>query len=517
MNVKSSEIYLNTLCLAAYSPGETSKNIIKAVVRMYDESSKEEKTLVNPINQLYIKILRDILTGEIDLTNKAEISSLLLKFNDEPAVKVDKSLLPEIQNLLSSTEPVSDTRIRGLLKKVRNQIVWTKSNRKLRKMIGMNQQAAVASDVDRQDLILNELLEAAKELQVTMQEESVDTTIAAPIDEIDFSQPDTLIKAVAAQKKKRDGKGITFGLQGFNRLFGPKQQAAYGEFIGVAARSHHYKSGILMDITRWICTLNTPPDTGGLTPVVLFISLENEIYENLIQWYKTAYVNAYHKDPGAKTDEEIVHYVIEAFSKTGFKLIVLRRMGESYGYKEFTETVDKIEQSGCKVVASVIDYIPLMKRCPEDSQYTDAKQLQLMGERFHNYGNHKDMFIATGLQMDTEASRVASSGMTNIVKRYGEAHLADCKGLKREFDGLFFQEIENNHKGIPYLTFAWNKHRYVNDTPSEWKYCAYRFTKLGILNDINGEDKSVSDIYTDTAEEDRDAAKAPCTVIDSFN
>ena len=81
---------------------------------------------------------------------------------------------------------------------------------------------------------------------------------------------------------------------------------------------------------------------------------------------------------------------------------------------------------------------------------------------------------------------------------------------------MFFQEIENNHRGIPYLTWAWNKHRYVNDTPSEWKYTAYRFGKLGILDDINGEDMSVSDIYADDRPEDDDAKQAPCRVNDNL-
>lgn len=516
MNIKSADIYLNTLCLASYAPGPTSKKFVDAVIKMYEEAATEDKTLINPVNNLYVKILKDVSSGELELSNKGEIAGLMLRLADDPIMKSDPGRVQDLQQLLTNTEPVSDARIRSLVKKIRNQLIWTKSNRKLRRMLGISQQAASTPDVERQDLILNELLESAKELQSNMQEADMDDAIQAPINEIDLTNPQTILKAVTAQKKKRSERGIKFGLQGFNRLFGPRQEAAYGEFLAICARSHHYKSGILMDIARWICTLNDPPDTGGLTPIVLFISLENEIYENLMQWFQSAYVNAFKKDPEGLKDEEIVEYVSRTYSKRGFKLIVLRRMGEAFGYKEFVEEVEKQEKLGGKVVATVLDYITLCKRCPEDKAMNDAKQIQLMGERFHNYVNHHDMFFATGLQMDTEAGRLAASGQTNIVKRYGEAHLADCKGLKREFDCMFFQEIENNHRGIPYLTWAWNKHRYVNDTPSEWKYTAYRFGKLGILDDINGEDMSVSDIYADDRPEDDDAKQAPCRVNDNL-
>lgn len=516
MNVKSADIYLNTLCLAAYAPGPTSKKFVDAVIQMYEETSKEEKTMMNKANNLYIRILKDISSGELNLSNKSEVAGLMLKFADDPAAIEDNRKLQDLQTLLNNTEPISDSRIKSLVKKIRNQIVYTKSNRKLRRMIGMSQQVASTSDIERQDLTLNELLEAAKELQSSWTETEMEDAIAPPIDQIDLTNSSSILKAVVAQKKKRLEKGIKFGLQGFNRLFGPRQEAAYGEFVAICARSHHYKSGILMDIARWIVTLNDPPDTGGLTPVVLFISLENEIYENLMSWFRSAYVNAYRKDVCGLSDEEIVEYVSRTYSKRGFKMMVFRRMGEAFGYKEFVELVDGIEKNGCKVVATILDYITLCKRCPEDKAMNDAKQIQLMGERYHNYANHRDMFLATGLQMDTEAGRLASNGQTNVVKRYGEAHLADCKGLKREFDVMIFQEIETNHRGIPYLTWAWNKHRYENNTPPEWKYSAYRFGKLGIFDDLGGADLSVSDIYADDRPEDEEAVKASCRVIDNL-
>ena len=71
MNVKSSDIYLNTLCLTAYAPGEKSAELARAVVRMFDEISDDERILMKPINILYVNLLLDVSKGQLNLSNRA--------------------------------------------------------------------------------------------------------------------------------------------------------------------------------------------------------------------------------------------------------------------------------------------------------------------------------------------------------------------------------------------------------------------------------------------------------------
>ena len=506
MNVKSGDVYLNTLCLAVYAPGRETKRLMEAVIKMYAEISKDDKNIVTPVNVFYIKLLKDILSGDIDLSNKSELAAVLLKFANEPAVKADRTLLPEITNLLTSTEPVSKRRIDTLWKNVRTHVIWARCNQKIRKLVGVSLKAASADEATK-EIVVQELVDYFKSSTTDISDTSdFEEPGETPVDEIDFSDKTTVSIGFAANHKRRQGAMLRFGLQGLNRMFGPSRMIPYGMFHAIAARSHHYKSGILKDITRWICVYNQPPVTNGKVPVVLFISLENEIHENLVDWFRSAYANAFQKEPVGMTDEMIVDYVVKEFSKNGFRLVVIRRMGEDFGYREMVDYVDAYEANhNAKVVAIGIDYLTLMKRCPEDKNFNDAKQLQMLGERIHNWGTHRDTFTFTGLQLDTEAARLATSGCTNIVKRYGEAHLADCRGLKRELDGLWFQEIENNHLGVPYLTVAENKLRYVNGIPVEDKYCAYRFTKFGIMDDVLGKDESVKDIYAENMPNGADA------------
>lgn len=501
MNVKSSDIYLNTLCLAAYAPGNSTNKIAAAVVSMFDDLSKEERSMLSPLNVLYVKLLREISLGNLDLSNRAEASSVLLKYQDDRAFENNKVTFSELQSLLIPEQLPAPQKIRTLFNRVKNNISFFKTNSRIRKMLLTAQRVGTEDDMEKQNKLFQEILAAADSLKTDIEDDSLmgEETISQ-VDEINFTDPSSIKKALQAQHKKRNGVTIQFGLQGLNRMMGPSKSAVYGESMAYAARSHNYKSGILMDVTRWMCVYNKPPDTGGRVPIILFISLENEIAENLADILRKLYVNIYHKLPTGFKDDEVIEFVQRKLGVNGFQLLMFRRMGEVFGYREFTELVERIEKNGCKVVATILDYVTLCKRCAEDKQYNDPKQIQLMFARFKDYCAHRDMFFCTGLQLDTEASRLAASGQTSIVKKLNEAHLSDAKSLKKELDCLIFMEIECNHKGIPWLTMKIDKHRYVlQDTPVEDRYCAYQYLgELGILDDINGKDMSSKDIYAES-------------------
>ncbi len=500
MVTKSGDVYLNTLCLAVYAPGKETKKLMQAVVRMFDEVAKSDKAIITPVNVLYVKILKDILSGDIDLSNKSEMSAMMLKFANETAVKADRTLLPEITRLLSTEEAVSKRRIDTLWKNVKTHVVWTRCDAGLRKLLGISMKAASADEMTR-ELILQDLIDGiqstSNEVRDTSDLEDIDDS-TKPIDVIDFSDTSSILAGVRANHKKRQAQVIKFGLQSLNKMFGPLNGAPYGAFHAIAARSGHYKSGRLLDITRWICCYNKPPETNGKVPVVMFFSLENEIHENLMQWYRTAYANIYQRDPDGMSDQDIVEYCAKEFSKNGFRLHVVRRMGDDFGFNELVTYVEEFEaQNTAKVVALGLDYITLMKRSPEDKHLNEPRQIQNLGERCHNWCTHRDTYFYTGLQLETEAAKLANSGITNIVKRFNEAHLADCKGIKRELDILWFQEIEANHHGVQYVTVASNKQRY-DVVPAGDKYAAHRFTPFGIMDDImSGKDSGSKDIFTE--------------------
>lgn len=495
-----SDIYLNTLCLAAWAPGPSTIKLAKAAVRTFEDLSPEERTMITPLNLLYIKLIKEIIDGKLDLSNKAEALNTLGQYENDEAFRTNHADYAALKTMLLPNEAPNTGAIKRLAQRVKNRIIWAQNSKRIRALSLANARAGYDDDPEKQQELLKQILEDAADFAEIYNSQNLDDDDSlAPVEDIDFDDVKSIVRGFQQQERKRVGTNIRWGLQGFSRLFGPSLGAAYGEFFVCAARSHNYKSGLLMDMCRWQCVYNKPPDTGGKVPLILFISLENEIGENLHMWWKSCYINTFKKMPDAKLSfEEMAVQVQRALAKNGFHLKVLRKFGDNFGFDEFVQLVDKYEARGFKVVTTYLDYLGLCKPSKLDADRREDQKLVYMARRFKDYAQHNNMFFATGWQMDSDASRIKASGTTNVVRHYSEAHLRNAKALKDECDILIFMEIEINAAGIPFLTFAWNKHKYVHDTPQEWKTTAYMFNEhLGLLDDINGKDQSVSDIYAE--------------------
>ena len=504
MNIRSSDLYLNALCLAAYAPGNSTVKIASAVVGMFDDLSRDERTMLSPLNLLYVKLLRDISVGNLDLSNRAEASSVLLKYQDDKAFESNKVTFKELQNLLLPDVLPAPQKIRVLFNRVKNNITFFKTNNRIRKMLISSQRVGSEDDIEKQNALFKEILSAAESLRTDIEDDPTgQDDPLVPIDEIDFCKPDSILKGLAQQHKKREGELIRFGWQGFNQMLGPRRAASYGETFAFAGASHCGKSLILQSLATSHCLYNKPPNTGDKIPVVLFISLENEVSENLQQVWKMLYSSIYHREPDVHLkDEEIAEFLTSKLGRNGFRFLLIRRIGESFGYREYAEYYDKLLNSGCKVVATYLDYITLCKRDvnPNDRSTNDAKMIENMVERFKDHSARNNVFFCTAFQLDAEAARIKMSGQTNPVKKFNESTLADCKGALRPLDGLFFNDIEVNHQGVSYLCFAWRKHRYEHQTEKEDKYFAMKFGPLGLPFDVDGAPTFVRDIYSDNSD-----------------
>ena len=501
MTVRSSDIYLNTLCLAAYAPGSSTIKIAAAVVKMFDDLSREERTMMSPMNLLYVKILRDISTGDLDLSNRAEASSVLLRYQEDRAFENNRVTFKELQNLLLPDQLPAPQKIRTLYNRVKNNIAFFKSNSRIRKMMLTAQKVGSEDDIEKQTALFQDILAAAESLRTDIEDDPIgQEDPLAQIDEIDFCKTDSILKGLAQQHKKREGELIRFGWQGFNQMLGPRRAASYGETFAFAGASHCGKSLILQSLATSHCLYNKPPNTGDKVPVVLFISLENEVSENLQQIWKMLYSSIYHKEPDINLkDDEIAEFLTNKLSKNGFHFLLIRRLGESFGYKEYTEYYDLLLRRGYKVVATYLDYITLCKREASSNgrDTNDAKMIENTVERFKDHSARNNVFFCTAFQLDAEAARIKMSGQTNPVKKFNESTLADCKGALRPLDGLFFNDIEVNHRGVSYLCFAWRKHRYEHRTEKDDKYFAMKFGPLGLPFDFEDKPNFVRDIYSD--------------------
>ena len=507
-----SDIYLNTLCLAAWAPGPSTIKLAKAAVRTFEELSPEERTLITPLNMLYIKLIKDVIDGKLDLSNRAEAQNILAQYESDEAFKTNKADYVALKTMLLPDAAPSPTAVKRLVQRVKNKIIWQENSKRIRMLSLANAKAGYDDDPEKQQELLQRILDDAAEFAEIYNSQTSDDD-DGPMDEIDFDNPATVTRGLVQQHKKRDGQTIKFGWQGVNEMFGPRKAACYGEAMAFAGASHCGKSLILQSLCISHLMFNKPPDVGRAKPLILFISLENEAHENLKQLYKTMYVNTYHKEPANMTDEEIVTYLTQAVNKNGFHFKIIRKHGDAFGYTEYAQMVDDYEKKqGYKVVATYLDYITLCRHERADMDKNDSKQIENMVKRFTDHSNEKNIFFCTAFQLDAEAARIKLSGQTNCVRRFNEATLSDCKAALKPLDLLFFNDIEVNHVGASYLCFAWRKHRYEENTPKEAKYCAYRFGPLGIPYDVNGTPQFTRDIYA----EDGSTAEGPEQSVDIF-
>ena len=490
----SPDFFLEVLCLTIYDDTLESTKLAKAAVDIYELDIRGKIAVDDELTKLYTRMIREIVTTDIDLSNPGEVSKLLLQFQNNNEVMKDETILTKIKEIIEGRENVSIRRITNMRKKVKNWVVWAKSSSNIRRMFTKINQCSNASDEDRQDMLLNDVLEASRDLAKAF--ESTANGEDATLDFIDISCIDSIKQGLNKHKKKKANKGYQVGLQGLERMFGENKGPLPGEFIGIAALSHNYKSGLLMDFARWMVTLNEPRNTDGNTPCVVFISLENEVHENMMQWFKTAYINIFKKEPLGLSDEETIKQVYEIYNKKGIKLLVYRKVGELFGYEDWAALHIQLMEQGYHIMASILDYITPMKL--EDSGVFEAKKIQRLCHKMKTFADQNGITVITAMQLGTLGMDLARSGQTNVVGRFTSAHLAECKSARQEFDVFIYSHIEKNHLDIPYLTLCIDKHRYVNNTPEEHKRVGYKFRgKLGILNDIHGKDKSVRDIYTD--------------------
>lgn len=494
--VLDAPLVLDTLCLAIYSNDADTKRIIESVVDLYNEAVRKGELFNDAACKLYIDILKEISENGLDTENEAELSSLLLKFKADPVVKDDPAIMQYLKEVITNRQTVGRGRVRSLKNRVKKMVMVIKGNGNLKQLFRIGSRLMSSSDPKKQDALYLKLIDESRQLAQIYENRYAgeETSIA----HIDMTCVDSVRRGLESFKAKRADRGYKLGIQQFSNMFGPAGGPIPGECIAFAACSYHYKSGAMMDFCRWIAQYNIPKKQTEKPAAILFVSLENEIHENMMMWFRSAYINTFHKSPDELSDEEVVSTIVQLFKKNGFTLHVHREDGDTFGWEEYKALYDKYAID-YEMLASFVDYWGLM-RLPDDGAANDAKKLQELVGKIKNHGARNNMMTISGLQLNGLAEELAKSGKHNIVKMFGAAHLADAKAIKRELDVLIFLHIEENHLGTRYLTGWLDKHKYAKMPPENERYIAIPFTEDGLMDDIYGESSHVADIYNITTD-----------------
>lgn len=496
MRITASDVYLDTLCLLIYTTDEVSRALAEDVLKIFEEDVKENPIVDNPETRFWLGIIQDIVGTKIDTSKKFEVSAMMAKYRENPIAKANPDLIDTLEEVFEGKASVGNMRIDAMKNNINNYLIFYHTEKALKKATKLLSRYPNVINADRQKEILDNVYEYAKEA-VRAHEESIAIDVDQ-VDFVDFTDRNSIKKVMQINKARKESSIIKFGLQGLNRMMDDKLQGAKpGEFGCIISPSHHGKTYTLMNMARWVAMYNIPVVKPGFKPAIVFISLENELDENVNAWFRDAYINIFHRKPEGLTEDEMIDSVVAEYGKNGFSLLVFRRLANQFGFDEYQALIKKIQASGYHVIASFIDYISLMKVNEIAGGATRALQLQQLVRDMKTFANHEQIFTMTAMQIDREGARQLGGGNTYIVKRFSPANLADCSYAYHEFDMCIFQALEEVQDQGRYLTMKMSKHRYTVINPN-YSFCAWRFGSLGILDDVNGRDTGIQDIYDDS-------------------
>jgi hypothetical protein len=113
-----------------------------------------------------------------------------------------------------------------------------------------------------------------------------------------------------------------------------------------------------------------------------------------------------------------------------------------------------------------------------------------------NFLKSNNCCFITAHQLNRKAAEVVRANPIGAVKKFTLDMLSDSTDPQREVDLVLYQNKEIDTLGRAWMTWKLDKHRYDTTTPEHDKYFAYMFDgPLGIMDDLNGKDMSVTNIY----------------------
>lgn len=494
------DLLLDTIFLLCNDESHKYDTQVQALVDMYEQES-QTKTYINPeLTSFYIRLIKMLLSDGIRRDNIEDRKRALIQFKSDPAIEKHRDVYDLLYDALVSGKTLTDEQTETVSERIHMARMQSELHGHMKRAYGRLNRLTDMSNIQDQRREISNIRDQIGNIQNTLDNTASGT--AKPkgmVDSISFSDKESLKDGLTKYNHRNVHHVIRLGLQGLNKMMGPSNGAKAGESIIFAALLHHYKSGMLQSVAMWSTLYNIPPHVDGKKPMVYMVSLENEAYQNMMWMFRQNYRMKTGVDPQNMSDEEIVEWAYEVFNVNGMTLIIERFLPSEFGYEDLVGRVEYFEAQGYYIYACIIDYMSNMKKTSSNSNTASGNHLLLkdLYSKTCNYTKSKGITLFTAHQLTRRAQEIASSGITNVVRRYTPEHLADAIDVGREVDVIIFMHLETNHEGVPFLTMNIAKHRYEDNTRPADKYCAYPFTKLGIFDDLHADKPSFTrDIYT---------------------
>lgn len=475
-----------------------------------DEVSNLDQREIPFINA-YISLCEDVYQSNINIeTNKAHLINLVSKYVNSPRLSRDKAFKETLMNALhdkSSPEVLST-----IVKKLTRISSWYVANNYVNKMSSNLFSMANDPSNTSAEKKMDYLKLAIEGLKNDITDISSSVGEDGPIESIDFSDlssiKDILEKAHLVEDKGR----IVTGIQALNRMLGKRGGFGRGESHVFYGLSHNFKSGLLMLILRWLLKYNKPVLLDKTKkPLIFFVTLENKGHKNMLKIYREHYYALYNKWPSKDmSDEDIVKAIHDLFTSMGYTVIMERYYPNAFSVEQLIRRVEQLTAAGYEMSAVIIDYVEKMKASHghQSSAMGQTLTIEHLFSYIHNYFGAIGTASFTVHQLNREADKVKLIQTRHKVKAYNPSHISGSNHVHQIVDFDAYIDTEINNDGKKFLLFKRGKHRDVEDTPEHHQFFAVPFTEGGIMDDIDTEDSSVTDIYKDSSGASEDASIA---------
>ena len=522
----SADLFLDCVLILLHDNSTRYQKLIQELIGIYEEEAKTKEGSDAELIRFYISLIHALMNDEIDRSDPDALLPIFIKFKTNRALSQFHDVIDILRNAFTERREDSEenaasvaARLMKATQRVKAAVIRRRVDKSTRKLFAKIQgSSGIEPDQELAALIdIREDLEGMRNL-IEVDDTQVYTG-TQPTGMVDFTDRKSIFAALQ-KRNARDCKGvIKSGWQGMNRALGEAEGIIPGESLCHAALTHHGKSLLISKWALWGVEFNPQlPDEDG-TPMVLFISNENEEYRNMMDIFKMKYTEVEGRAPKRMNDVDIENWIVDFFGKHETKFVI-ERYAEDFGFKEYKERLAYWRSLKYKIVMVCLDYLSNMKLFSDDKQASRGSRENGLREVSHQLVNDARIggyaFI-TGHQLNRKAEEIAEIN-TMPVKKFNLNCLQDSSSIHREFDIMHYQYMEVVQSSqIKYFEGYVPKHRHVV-TPEAHKFYAYPLLPgVGIKDDLGGAPGFVMDPYVAdfAANEDFDSANK-ASVGDAF-
>jgi len=479
----------------------TIQHLLKIIAILYynNKSGEHNDNLTEEINEYLknVKVDPRCMMGLDGTSNVAEslryTAEWMLNVTD---ARFDKELIISrlITNLQGNTDYIDSANIllneslteEESKKKVINlmlEIRFDKKKNELKTMIA-KYNAIVNFNTDYWELknIVVELMTKLEEIQAVGKDE-----VPGLVGEVDFTQVDFIEKALTKGVELNDVEGmLNTGNQYLNYTSGGGLKRGY--LINFGALTHHYKTGLLIDMSINIPKYNNPWMWNSIKkPLILRISFETTIDQDIITIYKKLYECEFKKKYEATeiNIDEASNFLKEYFQQNGYTFRILNYNPNEFCIYDLFNVLNKYINAGYEIHAVICDYLELIT----DNTFAERKDTKITKtyEMVRNYCYPKGITFITGAQLDTKAQEKFNfNKITYLNEIVDGGYYRDCKSLHHKLDLEYLLCVVKHSNGNSYLGMAMGKNRGIGIISPSEKKAYYQFQEIGgIVPDVN--------------------------------